>query len=292
MFPEPALHTRLAKPVNVASVPHRSPFRYPGGKTWFVPTFRAWLNSFRHKPRVLLEPFAGGGIISLTALFENLVERAVMVELDQDVAAVWKCVAAGKSDQLANKILKFKLDKDSLSTTLAKPPANIIERAFQTILKNRTLHGGILADGAGFIKKGENGKGLTSRWYPTTLARRFFNLQNIHQRLDFFHGDGLLIMHNHLLAPDTIFFIDPPYTAGGKKAGRRLYRHSDLNHGKLFALCSRLKGDFLMTYDVSDEAQELARHYGFETSLIAMKNTHHSTMQELLIGKNLDWLRY
>ncbi len=25
------------KVVNVATVPHRSPFRYPGGKTWLVP---------------------------------------------------------------------------------------------------------------------------------------------------------------------------------------------------------------------------------------------------------------
>ena len=26
--------------INVASVPHRSPFRYPGGKTWLVPHVR------------------------------------------------------------------------------------------------------------------------------------------------------------------------------------------------------------------------------------------------------------
>lgn len=37
------------KPVNVASVPHRSPFRYPGGKTWFVPTFRNWISSLPEK---------------------------------------------------------------------------------------------------------------------------------------------------------------------------------------------------------------------------------------------------
>jgi len=24
--------------INVASVPQRSPFRYPGGKTWLIPT--------------------------------------------------------------------------------------------------------------------------------------------------------------------------------------------------------------------------------------------------------------
>lgn len=61
------------KPVNVASVPQRSPFRYPGGKTWFVPTFRRWMQSLDYKPELLIEPFGGGGIISLTALFENWV---------------------------------------------------------------------------------------------------------------------------------------------------------------------------------------------------------------------------
>jgi len=35
-----------------------------------------------------VEPFAGGGIISLTALFERLVDRVVMVELDEDIASV------------------------------------------------------------------------------------------------------------------------------------------------------------------------------------------------------------
>jgi len=34
-----------------------------------------------------VEPFAGGGIISLTALFERLVDRVVMVELDEDIAS-------------------------------------------------------------------------------------------------------------------------------------------------------------------------------------------------------------
>ena len=48
---EPALQPYLLseyyldKPVNVASVPQRSPFRYPGGKTWLVPHIRRWLGS-------------------------------------------------------------------------------------------------------------------------------------------------------------------------------------------------------------------------------------------------------
>src|SRR5438128_419876 len=73
--------------VNVASVPQRSPFRYPGGKTWFVPHLRDWLQSFRKRASVFVEPFAGGGIASLTVAMENLAYRVVMAVLDSNVAA-------------------------------------------------------------------------------------------------------------------------------------------------------------------------------------------------------------
>ena len=88
LFPELFEEIEIPKPVNVASVPQRSPFRYPGGKTWFVPTFRRWMARMYPKSSILVEPFAGGGIISLTALFENLVQRVVMVELDDEIGAV------------------------------------------------------------------------------------------------------------------------------------------------------------------------------------------------------------
>ena len=72
---------------NVSTVRQRSPLRYPGGKTWLVPHILEWLKTT--KPRILIEPFAGGGIASLTAVMEPLVEQAIMVELDLDVAAFW-----------------------------------------------------------------------------------------------------------------------------------------------------------------------------------------------------------
>ncbi len=36
---------------------------------------------------------------------------------------------------------------------------------------------------------------------------------------------------------DALFFIDPPYTAGGKKTGKRPYHHFELDHEQLFMLC-------------------------------------------------------
>src|SRR5271154_663015 len=88
------------RPVNVASVPQRSPFRYPGGKTWLVPLFRRWISSLPTRPSILIEPFAGGGIISMTAAFERLADHVVMVELDEQIAAVWKTILDGDAEWL------------------------------------------------------------------------------------------------------------------------------------------------------------------------------------------------
>jgi DNA adenine methylase len=148
LFPEFSEKPLLPSPVNVASVPQRSPFRYPGGKTWFVPTFRRWIASHPVKPRILVEPFTGGGITSLTALFEDLVERVVMAELDDAVAAVWQAVVDGDAAWLADRVLHFQISREAVLEELQQTPATTQgASAFQTILKNRTLHGGILAEG-------------------------------------------------------------------------------------------------------------------------------------------------
>ena len=277
-------------PVNVASVPQRSPFRYPGGKTWFVPTFRRWLQSVELKPRVLVEPFAGGGIISLTAVFEGLVEHAVMIELDEDVAAVWRVVTEGQAELLARRILTFPLSLESVRTELDRPIGSLLDRAFKTILKNRTFHGGILAPGSGLIKNGEAGKGLASRWYPETLARRLSALHLVRHKLTVLTGDAFELALPFIDDKQAAFFVDPPYSAGGKNAGKRLYAHFELDHERLFNLCDSIAGDFLMTYDNAEEVKKMAADRFFDTRLIPMKNTHHAEMTELVVGKNLEWL--
>jgi DNA adenine methylase len=288
LFPDLFAENALAKPVNVASVPQRSPFRYPGGKTWFVPTLREWITQMYRRPGILVEPFAGGGIISLTALFDDLVQKVVMVELDEEIAAVWQSIVDGDAEWLAKRILLFELTKDNVIKEIEQPAKSLKEKAFRTILKNRTLHGGILAAGSGFM--GENGKGIGSRWYPETLAKRFLDLNKIAGRIQFTCGDGLAVMQEFSKNKDAIYFIDPPYTAGGKKAGRRLYKHCDLDHERLFAICESLPTDFLMTYDNAEEVKTMARAHGFHMRLIPIKSTHHATMEELVIGKDLSWM--
>lgn len=281
------------RPVNVASVPQRSLFRYPGGKTWLVPRVRQWLLSMPRKPRCFVEPFLGGGIISLTVAFEDLSESVVMVELDDEVAAVWKVVLSKEANWLSKHIGNFDLTQDSVRAVLQTEPDSLRKKAFRTIVKNRVNRGGILAPGAGVQKSGENGKGLKSRWYPATLQKRIEGIRRASHKLTFIEGDGVEILNSYVDngVPDSVYFIDPPYTVSGKRAGSRLYKHSKIDHERLFHIASRLEGDFLMTYDNCSEVQSLAARHQFDTLPIAMKNTHHAQMTELLISSNLDWIR-
>lgn len=277
--------TKQESVVNVASVPQRSPFRYPGGKTWLVPVVRQWMRQFAPSNTHFIEPFAGGGIVSLTVAFEDLAQKITMVELDEEVAAVWETILNGKNEWLANRILNFELTHENIQHEIERADKTTAEIAFTTILKNRVFHGGILAKGSGMIKNGENGKGLGSRWYPQTLRKRISAINHVKHKIEFVCGDAFEVIKQHLDDPSAVFFIDPPYTV----AGKRLYTHFDLDHEQLFALANRIKGHFMLTYDDTDEVRAWAGQYGLPYKTIPMQTTHHLKKYELLITNNLNW---
>jgi DNA adenine methylase len=234
-----------------------------------------------------VEPFAGGGIVGLTSGFEGLAEHVVLVERDPNVAAVWHTILGGQAKWLADQILNFDLSRESVKAVLHKEPVTQRERAFAVILRNRVQRGGIMADGAGLVKTGENGRGLNSRWYPETLARRIQEIAGVRERFSFVEGDAFEVVRRYADDETAAFFADPPYTG----ASKRLYAHWQVDHRSLFGLLASVKGDVLMTYDNTREIAALAAEFDFETQAIAMKNTHHAKMTELVIGKDLAWLR-
>ena len=284
-------HERDRSPVNVSSVAQLSPFRYPGGKTWFVPRFREWMHAQPKRTEILIEPFVGGGIISLTAAAEGLCDAVVMVELDPQVAAVWQTILSKDAEWLMRRIVQFEMTLENAQRIIGESYTETHEIAFQTIVKNRTVHGGILATGSGLLKHGEGGKGVLSRWYPGTLAKRIQHIQLFKNKITFLHENAFDVLKRYQDRKTAAFFIDPPYSVpGGKSAGSRLYTHWKLDHNKLFAACDRLKGQFILTYDKAVEVMALTDEYHFQAKPIAMKNTHHAEMNELVISKNLDWL--
>lgn len=281
------LHNKV-KPTNVSQVRHLSPFRYPGGKTWLVPEVRKWLMDSPHRPSVFVEAFAGGAIAGLSVAAENLADRVFLCELDDDVAAVWETIFHGEDEdvsELRRRIITFDVNLENVRAILDGKPRSMRNRAFRTIIKNRMQRGGIMAAGAGLVKTGEAGRGLNSRWYPETLSERIEILRGLKERIDFEQTDAFEVIRRFADNPNAYFFIDPPYTAGGKKAGSRLYTHNEIDHEGLFALMADVRGSVMMTYDDAPEVREMATRHGFRFELVPMKNTHHAIIHELLILK-------
>ncbi len=270
---------------NVATVPQLSPLRYPGGKTWLIPHIRAWLGAFDAPPPLLLEPFAGGGIVSLTAAREGLAGRCLMVERDPDVAAFWRA-ALQRNAELRERVRAFAPTREAVEALAASSPQDVLERGFRTLVVNRARRGGILAPGAALHRSGENGKGVASRWYPETIRRRLADIAALGERIAFVEDDGMKRLEARLAGGEAgAVFIDPPYTASGKRAGRRLYAHNEIDHARLFALMAESRADFLMTYDLSPEILALAAKHRFHAVRVLMKTTHHARIAELLITR-------
>ncbi|MFL5345462.1 MAG: DNA adenine methylase [Hyalangium sp.] len=275
-------------PTNVAQVRQLSPFRYPGGKTWLVPEVRKYLMVAKRKPSVFVEPFAGGAMAGLTAALEGLAEHVFLCELDDDVAAVWAAIFNGTDAdvrRLSKRILDFEVTLENVREVLSVATTDTMSRAFRTIVKNRMQRGGIMAAGAGLVKAGEAGRGLKSRWYPATLVTRIKVLRALRERITFEQGDGFLAVRKFANDYNAFFFVDPPYTAGGKKAGKRLYTHNEIDHEELFALMAAVSGSVMLTYDDAPEVRRMAERHGFRVEPVPMKNTHHEIIRELLILK-------
>lgn len=270
------------KVVNVASVPQRSPLRYPGGKTWLIPEIRNWLFRLDRRPETFIEPFAGGAIASLTAVLERYVDRAILCEIDPELSVLWRCLFR-EPEPLAKQVERFVPSPANVQAVFADDTERELDLAFKTLLRNRINRGGIIAKGASAMNKGENGNGLASRWYPKTIAERIRAIAKFADQFEFMQGDGLNLIDRYRHDGSVVFFIDPPYTAAGKRAGKRLYTFNEIEHESLFQLMSAVQAPFMMTYDENPEVIDMARRRGFHLAKVAMKNTHHAVMYELLI---------
>ncbi len=258
-----------------------SPLRYPGGKSWLTEHIDSWLRQSGAVDH-FVEPFAGGANVGLYVLATGLVERLTLVEKDPVLIEFWQAVL-DESDLLVNHILCFDATEGNLAEVLMNTGATRSERAFRALVRNRVARGGVLAPRGGILRRGERERGVFSRWYPDTLINRIYCIASLRDQIEFIAGDGLAEIEKRLSSPNTAFLIDPPYSGLGKSAGRRLYSHWEIDHWKLFELCSNLKGNFLLTYEDAIEIEFLAVANDFKATRIPMRNSHHARVFELLI---------
>src|SRR5699024_9391043 len=113
---------------------------------------------------------------------------------------------------------------------------------------------------------------------------RFIAIRSIRERFTFVQSDAITeIEENH--DRGSVHFIDPPYTASGKKAGSRLYTHNEVDHVRLFEAVKQCAGPAMLTYDDNNWVRGQADQAGFMLATSTMQSTHLVTMHELVILK-------
>lgn len=269
---------------NVSKVPIYSPFRYPGGKSRLYPLIKKWLSKNKSKS-ILLEPFAGAAHVGLAAVIEGMISKLILVELDKTISSVWNTILSEDCDWLISNILNY--DFANLKALLESEEVDEKRIAFKTLLTNRISRGGVVANGSGLLKQGENGKGIKSRWYPATLSNRIRKINSKRDKINFISGDGLEFLKDFQNDRNALFFIDPPYPS----AGARLYNYSAVNPHMVFEGISKLTGSFLLTYNYCNEIIKLIRKFDLESRKIAINTSHNIQKFELLISNDLSWIK-
>jgi DNA adenine methylase len=269
---------RLEVPHNT-QVPQYSPLKYPGGKCKHTPIARLWLQSL--DADTLVEPFAGGAHVGITAGVEGWVDEVVLVELDADVVAVWETVLGGDAEWLADRFQQFEPTEESVRQLLERRGESQRVRALSTLVRSRVSFGGMIHDVGGSYKAD-----LTHKYCRGAVVERIRRLSCLQDCFEVVHDDGLDIMAGQAEQGDTAFFVDPPYP----QEGGNLYKHSDVEHERVFQLCSDASERSLLTYDTTDVVQNLADKYGLNRRRLANENGRRGDTGEFLISSDMGWL--
>lgn len=249
-----------------------SPLRYPGGKLWLVDYIEHVLDENNLRPRLFIEPFAGGASVALSLLARDKVETIGLVDRDPLIAAFWDTVFHD-ADWLIEKIKTVDVTLERWRHYKAAIPIDSRERALACLFLNRTSYSGILAPRAGPI----GGQAQTSHYtidcrFPRdTLIERIERLAAWAGRVAFVrHGsweEGIahvsrLLGANatQLSGSDVFYYLDPPFF----QKAERLYTHyfRDADHRRLCDALTGLKEHWVLSYDACDDVEALYRDVG------------------------------
>lgn len=244
-----------------------SPLRYPGGKLWLVDYIDQALQANHLRPRLFVEPFAGGASVALSLLARDKVDTIGLIDRDPLIAAFWATVFHD-TEWLVQQVASIEVTLERWRQFKAAIPRERRQRALACLFLNRTSYSGILTRRAGPI----GGQAQTSRYkidcrFPReTLIARIRRLATWSSRVAFVRccswEQGIahvsqLRKSGALCGDDIFYYVDPPFF----KQAERLYSYyfRDGDHRRLRTALVALKERWILSYDAGPEVEDLYR---------------------------------
>lgn len=235
-----------------------SPLRYPGGKRRLAPYVAQTLQLNALRPKLYVEPFAGGASVAIQLLHDDLVEQVALGEKDPMVAGFWKAVFS-EPERLIDKLSRLTPSLELWEHYRATRPRTTLGWAIKCLYLNRTSFSGILSTTAGPIggRQQASEHSIGCRFPVERLAKRIRQIAAFADRIAFIHEGGwqemlAQVQARGLQRHEVFYYLDPPFY---EKADR-LYRYyfAEADHQQLYDALGQLEANYVLSYDAAPAA--------------------------------------
>jgi DNA adenine methylase len=283
---------KLKKPFSRREASILSPLRYPGAKRRLAGYVAEVLRLNSLRPKVFVEPFAGGASVSLQLLNDDVVETVALGEIDPLLTSFWK-VVFNEPEWLIKQVESIDVTVDNWKYFRENSFRSNRDRALACLFLNRTSFSGILAPGSGPIGgySQESQYKINCRFTIETIKKRIRQAARLRDRILFIDcADWPRTLEKvegmGYGTREVFYYLDPPFYS----KARRLYRFffDENDHKSLHNTLVRIQQPWLLSYDPAEQILNLYSHNGqgpkhVDLIYSASANGGRGEAQELII---------
>ena len=258
-----------------------SPLRYPGSKRRLSSYIEHALRLNNLKPELYIEPFAGGASVALNLLQKDLVDKAILIDLDPMIAGFWETVFCD-TDWLIDQIMTIEVSLDNWNRFKQEEPKSIRENAIACLYLNRTSFSGIMRPEVGPLggKEQKSDYPIDCRFPRETLVDRVIQAASHKDKVYAVWccswDDAMRRINNDrnkgkLPEEKSFWYLDPPFFKKAEALYRFYFEEDD--HRKMRDALLKMEDSWLLSYD-SAESVELLYGDAIQASTNGTKSHH------------------
>lgn len=242
-----------------------SPLRYPGGKSKIYDKVKTLIESNAMGNRTYIEPFAGGFGIGIALLCDNVVQSAVLNDLDPHIYHFWHSVLYRTNDMIKRIVdTPITIEEREKQKAIYKDcNASILSDGFATLFLNRVNFSGIIKGGpiGGASQTGKYK--LDCRFNKIGIIKKVENIALLKERILLYNCDAsdLIINRLELKNNDVFFNIDPPYVVKGNKLYTNYFKESDHRYFEKVVTEHLRDIPWIITYDDCELVRNIYDQY-------------------------------
>lgn len=265
-----------------------SPLRYPGGKACIFDMSKDILVGHNLDGWQYAEPYAGGCGLALSLLFDGVVSKLHLNDIDPSIATFWETLIF-HTDELADRVenVIFTIEEWRKQKQIQKEKLTVspIDLAFSTLYLNRTNRSGIIKAGViGGLGQTGNYK-MDCRFNKADIISKIYDIAKRQADICIYNLDAIDFINILESQKNLVLMIDPPYYNKGQTLYANFYRHDD--HAKIADVLTNTTLPWILTYDNTPEIIKLYQDFNQYSFNINYSVANKRVGSELLITSSI-----